>query len=250
MRAATACFLLICLGCGLSTGARVPPQEVGVGPVVPPGDLAQDLMDIYSLIQFKPLNQLLIRYLINDAQFQAFVRILNSNAGLTATWRLRSQPEVVQFQQWVQQQLLTSRGKFELEDMEMCVTLVNRYPYWSGTVYGWQGFLNELKMYVPLYATRAQVQAKLQLSGIFAQFWTRLQTLQVAYERWLTTPAAQNVLNQLQAAGIDTVQLDVLVRDQFGWNAVSNGTATTTLATPTPTVPAGAVLPPGNSLIL
>lgn len=249
MRAATACFLLISLGCGLSTGARIPPQEVGVGPVVP-GDLAQDLMDIYSLIQFKPLNQLLIRYLINDAQFQAFVRILNSNAGLTATWRLRSQPEVVQFQQWVQQQLLTSRGKFELEDMEMCVTLVNRYPYWSGTVYGWQGFLNELEMYVPLYAIRAQVQAKLQLSGIFAQFWTRLQALQVAYERWLTTPAAQNVLNQLQAAGIDTVQLDVLVRDQFGWNAVSNGTATTTLATPTPTVPAGAVLPPGNSLIL
>lgn len=250
MRAATACFLLICLGCGHSTGARVPPQEVGVGPVVPPGDLAQDLMDIYSLIQFKPLNQLLIRYLINDAQFQAFVRILNSNAGLTATWRLRSQPEVVQFQQWVQQQLLTSRGKFELEDMEMCVTLVNRYPYWSGTVYGWQGFINELEMYVPIYAIRAQVQAKLQLSGIFAQFWTRLQALQVAYERWLTTPAAQNVLNQLQAAGIDTVQLDVLVRDQFGWNAVSNSTATTTLATPTPTVPAGAVLPPGNSLIL
>lgn len=251
MRAATACILLMCLGCGLSTGAMVPPKEVGVGPVAPAGNLAQDLMDIYSLIQFKPLNQLLIRYLINDEQFQAFVRILNSNAALTASWRLRAQPEVVQLQQWVQQQLLTSRGKFELEDMEMCGTLLNRYPYWSGTVYGWQGFLNELQMYVPLYAINAQVQAKLQLPGIFAQFWTRLQALQPAYERWLITPAVQNVLNQLQAAGIDTVQLDVLVREQFGWNAVSNGTASTTQApTPTPTVPAGAVLPPGNSLLL
>lgn len=253
MRAASTWFLLISLGCGLSAGAKVPPKDSnGVGPVAPPADLAQDLMDIYNLIQFKPLNQLLIRYLINDGQFQAFIRILNSNAGLTASWRLRSQPELVQFQQWVEQQLLTSHGKFKPEDMEMCMTLINRYPYWSGTVYGWQGFLNELEMYVPLYAIRAHVQAKVHLQGIFSQFWTRLQALQVAYERWLSTPAAQNVLSQLQAAGIDTVQLDTLVRDQFGWNVTNNGTNTTpaTLTIVTPTVPAGAVMPPGNSLIL
>lgn len=252
-RVATTWFLLICLGCGLIADARIPPQDYnGVGPAAPAGDLGQDLMEIYNLIQFKPLNQLLVRYLINDAQFQAFVRILNSNAGLTASWRLRSQPELVQFQQWVQQQLLTSRGKFELEEMEMCVTLINRYPYWSGTVYGWQGFLSELEMYVPLYAIRAHVQAKVQQQGIFSQFWTRLQALQVAYERWLNTPAAQNVLNQLQAAGIDTVQLDTLLRDQFGWNAANNGTSTTpaTLPIVTPTVPSGAVMPPGNTLIL
>ncbi|KAH8395356.1 hypothetical protein KR222_010914 [Zaprionus bogoriensis] len=242
------CLLLLCLGCGLSSAAKVPPA--GVGPVAPPADLAQDLMDIYSLIQFKPLNKLLIRYLINDAQFQAFVRILNSNEGFTARWRLLSQPEIVLFQQWVGQQLLTSGGKFEPEDMEMCVTLVNRYPYWSGTVYGWQGFLGELEMYVPLYAIRAQVQAKLQLQGIFAQFWTRLQALQVAYERWLTTPAAQNVINQLQTAGIDTIYLNTVVRDLLGWTA-TNGTSTTpTPALITPTVPAGAVLPPGGPLIL
>ncbi|KAL7734082.1 hypothetical protein ACLKA6_011765 [Drosophila palustris] len=253
MRATYAWIFVLCLSIGLSGGAKAPKggPKGGVGPVAPPADLGQDLMDIYGLIQFKPMNQLFVRYLMNDAQFQAFVRILNSNAGFTARWRLLSQPELVMFRQWVNQQLLLSHGKFELEEMEMCVTLINRYPYWSGTVSGWQGFLNELEMYFPQYAIQAQIQAKALLPGIFAEFWTRLQALQVVYERWLAMPTTQTIVTQMQTEGIDTVYLDTLIRNLLGWNAV-NGTATTTTTSPplNPTVLPGAVMPPGSSLIL
>ncbi|KAH8302377.1 hypothetical protein KR044_005859, partial [Drosophila immigrans] len=213
-------ILLLCLVIGLCAAAKVPKGGKDVGALAPAPDLGQELMDIYSLIQFKPMNQLLVRYLINDAQFQAFVRILNSNGGFTARWRLRSQPEVVMFLQWVNQQLALSHGKFEVEEMEMCVTLVNRYPYWSGTVSGWAGFLSELEMYFPQYAIQAHIQAKLLTPGIFTEFWTRLQALQVVYERWLAMPSTQTVLNELQAAGIDQAYLDTMIRDLFGWNAV------------------------------
>ncbi|XP_060660946.1 uncharacterized protein LOC132794489 [Drosophila nasuta] len=246
MRATTVGILSLCLVIGLSAGIVVPNGGHFAAPFVPTTDLAQELMEIYSLIQFKPINQLLVRYLINDAQFQAFVRILNSNGGFTARWRLRSQPEIVMFLQWVNQQLALSRGKFELEDMEMCVTLVNRYPYWSGTVSGWAGFLSELEMYFPQYAIQAHIQAKLQLPGIFAEFWSRLQALQVIYERWLAMPSTQAVVNELQAAGIDQIHLDTLIRNLFGWNTI-NGTTTAAPGTPSiiPTVAPGAVMPPG-----
>lgn len=253
MAATYAWFLLLCLGgCGLCEAAIRPaldaPGNGAAGPVGPPPNLAQDLMDIFNLIQFKPMNQLFVRYLLNDAQFQAFVRILNSNAGFMAHWRLLAQPEVVLFRQWVNQQLLASSGKFEMEEIEVCMTLVNRYPYLSGTVYGWQGFLNELEMYFPRYAISAHIQAKVQLMGIFAQFYQRLGALKVVYDRWVALPATQAVLAQLQAEGIDTTQLDTIIRELFGWQA-TNGTATT-LPSPTPTVPSGAVVMPGGSLIL
>lgn len=241
---------MLCLGIGLCGAAKAPKGgSKGVEPLAPVPDLAQDLMDIYGLIQFKPMNQLFVRYLMNDAQFQAFVRILNSNAGFTARWRLLSQPELVMFRQWVNQQLLLSHGKFELEKMEICVTLINRYPYWSGTVSGWQGFLNELEMYFPQYAIQAHIQAKALMPGIFAEFWTRLQALQVTYERWLAMPTTQTIVTQLQTEGIDTVYLDTLVRNLLGWNAV-NGTTTTAMPALNPTVTPGAVMPPGSSLIL
>lgn len=236
---------MICLGFGLGNAAIRPAQEAAAAG--PPPDLAQDLMDVYGQIQFKPMQKLFVRYLLNDGQFQAFVRILNSNAGFTAYWRLLAQPEVMLFRQWVDQQLLASAGKFKLEEVEVCTTLMNRYPYLSGTVFGWQGFLNELEMYFPRYAITAHVQVKVQQMGIFAQFYQRLSALKVVYERWLALPNTQTVLNQLQAEGIDTAQLDTIVRELFGWQATNTTTATPTSA---PTVPADAVVLPEASLIL
>ncbi|XP_034657737.1 uncharacterized protein LOC117894669 [Drosophila subobscura] len=227
-------------------GAPMPPPP-------PPPTLSRDLDEITRLIQFKPLNQLLVRYLINDSQFQAFVRIINSNAGFTARWRLLSQPELILFLQWVDQQLLASGGAFEMEEQELAVTLFNRFPYWSGTVFGWQGFLNEAQLYFPTYAIRAHIDAKLLQPGIFSQFWSRLQALRVVYERWLALPGTAQVVAELQQAGIDTAQLDGIIRDLFGWNIVvsapTTAATTVTAATSTPAPPTSspaAVIPPGN----
>ncbi|XP_017138146.1 uncharacterized protein LOC108152957 [Drosophila miranda] len=226
-------------------------QPYPVAPPPPPPTLARDLDEITRLIQFKPLNQLLARYLINDAQFQAFVRIINSNAGFTARWRLLSQPELILFLQWVDQQLVASGGAFEMEEQELSVTLFNRFPYWSGTVFGWQGFLNEAQLYFPQYAIRAHIDAKLLQPGIFSQFWSRLQALRVVYERWLALPGTVQVVADLTQAGIDTAQLDGIIRELFGWNVAVNPTTTAATAapisTPAPptTIPA-AVIPPGN----
>ncbi|XP_017127426.2 uncharacterized protein LOC108146106 [Drosophila elegans] len=230
------------------TGGLLAPQpQLPPATLAPPPTLSQDLDEIQRLVQFKPLNQLLVRYLINDGQFQSFVRIINSNAGFTARWRLLSQPELTLFLQWVDQQLVASGDSFELEEQKLKVNLLNQFPYWSGTVFGWQGFLNEVQLYFPLYAIRAHVDAKVLQQGIFAQFWTRLQGLGVVYDRWLTSVETAQVFADLQRAGIDTVQLDGLIRNLFGWNA-ANGTSTTAPGTPVaPTSIPGAVLPPVNT---
>ncbi|XP_016973391.1 uncharacterized protein LOC108040420 [Drosophila rhopaloa] len=230
------------------TVGLLPQPPLPAATLAPPPTLSQDLDEIQRLIQFKPLNQLLLRYLINDAQFQSFVRIINSNAGFTARWRFLSQPELILFLQWVDQQLLASGGSFELEEQRLKVSLLNQFPYWSGTVFGWPGFLNEVQLYLPLYAIRAHIDAKVLQQGIFAQFWLRLQGLRVVYDRWLTSMETAQVLADLQKAGIDTVQLDGIIRELFGWNAV-NETSTAAPVTPVaPTVIPGAVLPPVNSV--
>ncbi|EDW50286.1 uncharacterized protein LOC6610577 [Drosophila sechellia] len=231
------------------TGGLLPPSPPAT--LAPPPTLSQDLEEIQRLIQSKPLNQLLVRYLINDAQFQAFVRIINSNAAVTARWRLLSQPELVLFLQWTDQQLLASGGSFELEEQRLKVSLLNQFPYWSGTVFGWQGFLNEVQLYFPLYAIRAHIDAKVLQQGIFAQFWSRLQALRVMYERWLNTVETTQVLAELQKAGIDTVQLDSIIRELLGWNAVNGTVEASTAAPGTPAAPTaipGAVLPPVNTV--
>ncbi|XP_017057988.1 uncharacterized protein LOC108099155 [Drosophila ficusphila] len=224
--------------------AQPPPATLA-----PPPTLSQDLEEIQRLIQFKPLNQLLVRYLINDAQFQGFVRAINSNAAFTARWRLLSQPELILFLQWVDQQLVASGGSFEWEEQRLKVSLLNQFPYWSGTVFGWQGFLSEVQLYFPLPAIRAHINAKVLQQGIFAQFWSRLQGLGVVYDRWLASVETAQVITDLQRAGIDTVQLDGIIRELFGWSAVNGTTESTTAAPVTPTAPTvipGAVLPPVN----
>ncbi|XP_043647227.1 uncharacterized protein LOC122616043 [Drosophila teissieri] len=229
------------------TGGLLPQSPPAT--LAPPPTLSQDLEEIQRLIQSKPLNQLLARYLINDAQFQAFVRIINSNVAVTARWRLLSQPELIIFLQWTNQQLLASGDSFELNEQRLKVSLLNEFPYWSGTVFGLQGFLNEAQLYFPLYAIRAHIDAKVLQQGIFAQFWSRLQGLRVMYERWLNSVETTQVLAELQKAGIDTVQLDGIIRELLGWNAV-NGTAEASTAAPgipaAPTVIPGVVLPPVN----
>ncbi|XP_017071112.1 uncharacterized protein LOC108107857 [Drosophila eugracilis] len=231
------------------TGGLLP--QPPPAPFAPAPTLSQDLEEIQRLIQFKPLNQLIERYLINDAQFQSFVRIINSNVGFTARWRLLSQPELIIFLQWTDQQLMASGGSFEVEEQRLKVSLLNRFPYWSGTVFGLQGFLNEAQLYFPLYAIRAHTNAKALQQGIFAQFWLRLQGLSAMYERWLTSVETTQVLAELQKAGINTVQLDGIIRELFGWNAV-NATVESSTAAPVtsvaPTVIPGAVLPPVNTI--
>ncbi|EDW79276.2 LOW QUALITY PROTEIN: uncharacterized protein Dwil_GK13226 [Drosophila willistoni] len=230
-------------------GGPLPSLGVGLVTPAPLPTLLQDLEEIIRLIQFKPIKQLVLRYLLNDAEFQAFVRIINSQSGFTARWRLLSQPELIQFLQWVDQQLVASGGgSFEFEENELGISLWNRYPYWSGSVLGWRGFLSELQLYFPQYAIRGLIEAKVLQRGIFSQFWTRMQALQGVYERWLTWPDTISVLDQLHAAGIDKNQLDGIIRELFGWSpSVATTNGTTTAATPAaPTQSPAAVLPPAN----
>ncbi|KAH8304010.1 hypothetical protein KR018_003323, partial [Drosophila ironensis] len=251
-------LLLIAFALAGCSQAQWPPQLLDApaggqfGPPVvatlaPPPTLSQDLEAIQRLVQYKPLKQLVVRYLVNDAQFQAVLRIINSHDAFTARWRLLSQPELILFLQWVDQQMLASGGAFEMEEQELKVPLLNRFPYWSGTVFGWQGFLNEAQLYVPHYAIRAHIDAKLLQPGIFSQFWSRIQGLQVVYDRWLASADVSRVLAELQKAGIDTVQLDGGIRQFFGWTAVNATTTSAPATPPAPTRIPGAVVPPGNS---
>ncbi|XP_030385855.1 uncharacterized protein LOC115632747 [Scaptodrosophila lebanonensis] len=238
MNIAVISLLLLCLGS--STCALVPPPPpqgavvIGGPPVVvpvtppPPPTLTQDLDEIYRLAQIQSISQLLVRYLINDAQFQGFVRIVNSREAFNLRWIVRSQPEVLAFKQWVNQQLLASGGPLELEEIELIVSLVNPFPYWSATVFGFRGFIDELQLYVPLHTIRAHIQTKLLEGGIFAQFWRRLNDLQPVYERLLASPEGQTLIAELQELNIDIVQLDRIIRETLGWNAVNTTVATVT----------------------
>ncbi|TMW48250.1 hypothetical protein DOY81_006669 [Sarcophaga bullata] len=89
--------------CALGSSlALVPPHNNPVVvPTPPPAPtLAQDLDEIIRMVPFVPIRRLITRYLLNDEQFQAFVRIINSNDAYVTQMRFRSQPEVMAFLTW------------------------------------------------------------------------------------------------------------------------------------------------------
>ncbi|XP_061391668.1 uncharacterized protein LOC133327108 [Musca vetustissima] len=223
--------LALLLACTMGSMALVPPPVNPSGPVAviptppPAPTMAQDLTEIMTMVNMIQLRQLMTRYLLNDAQFQAFVRIINSQDAYVTYMRFRSQPEVFGFIAWVRAQIMLSGGEFQLEESEEPMTIINQTPFWANTVFGWQGFVNEFLLYYPETMIRMHITTKVAQNGIFTQLWNRLKALKPVYERVIATPEAQRVAAALQQNGIDIVQLDTFIRNQFGWQMPPTSTA-------------------------
>ncbi|XP_005190799.1 uncharacterized protein LOC101895396 [Musca domestica] len=212
--------LALILSCTMGSMALVaaPNGPAVVIPTPPPAPtLSQDLTEILAMLNPIQIRQLMTRYLLNDAQFQAFVRIINSQDAFMTYMRFRSQPEVLTFLSWVRTQIMLSGGEFQLEESEEPMTIINPVPFWANTVFGWQGFANEFLLYYPDNVIRTHINMKVAQNGIFTQFWHRLNALKPVYERVIALPEAQRVAAALQKNGIDVVQLDNFIRNQFGW---------------------------------
>ncbi|XP_061391665.1 uncharacterized protein LOC133327105 [Musca vetustissima] len=225
--------------CAMGSMALVVPKPnpgAVVVPTPPPAPtMAQDLDEIMRMINFLQIRQLMSRYLLNDAQFQSFVRIINSQDAYLTYMRFRSQPEVMGFIAWVNAQILLSGGELQLEESEEFMTIFNPTPFWANTVSGWQGFVNEFLFYYPVDMINMHINMKVAQNGIFAQFWLRLKALKPVYDRVIALPEAQRVAAALQLSGIDIIQLDTFIRNTFGWQMPPTLAPTTTTTTTTTT---------------
>ncbi|KAM7358940.1 uncharacterized protein ACRADG_003729 [Cochliomyia hominivorax] len=217
--------------------AMVPPHNNPITMTTPPPQptLSQDLEEILRMVPLEPIRQLATRYLLNDEQFQAFVRIINSNDAYITQMRFRSQPEVMRFLNWVRHQIALSGGELQLEESEEIFSIINRTPFWSNTVFGWQGLINEFLLYYPEDMIHTHIQMKVAQNGIFTQFIQRLKALKPVFDRVTALPEAQRVVAALNASGIDVVALDTFIRNQLGWQHPPTVAPPSTTAAPTST---------------
>ncbi|XP_017478982.1 PREDICTED: uncharacterized protein LOC108368609 [Rhagoletis zephyria] len=240
-------IITLAIVCSLCSSWALPPatKPAVAPPPPPPATLTQDLEQLYRLIPAKPLNKLVIRYLLNDAEFQAIIRIINSHDAFMVRMRLYAQPEIIQFQSWVRSQLMLSGGgSLEFEESEEILSLFNPTPYWS--VYGWQGFFNEFLAYFPQEMLRAQINAKVIQGGSLAQFWEKLKALRPVYERVLAFPESKRIITQLEQNGVNFSQLDQYIRSLFDWfNLNPVGASTQEVST----VQAPIAPPAANSIV-
>ncbi|XP_030372217.1 uncharacterized protein LOC115622422 [Scaptodrosophila lebanonensis] len=219
-------FLLAALSCLVigQTQAQVPARRnvSQAGPVAPP-NLARDLKSLLRAIPKKQIRDLVHAYLLNDAEFQAVIRAINSIPAYRARQSLLNQPEVRQLILWVGQQLLLSgAGSWEIVD-DLEISIFNKYPYWAQTVQGIRGFQLELASIYPVELVRSLLESSGQQSPVLGELWRRLLALKPAYERWLALPQVRTVINRLGALGVDLDGVDAIVRYQLGWsNATFN----------------------------
>ncbi|KAM7364113.1 protein G12-like [Cochliomyia hominivorax] len=203
---------------GLSSALITPHNNpVAVPTPAPRNTLPQDLDEILRLIPKKPIQQLIIRYLLNDAQFQSLVRLINSRDGYVTLMRFRTQPEVLQLTNWLRTQLLLSGGDFLSDESNESLKIINRTPFWSQNVYGWQGFVNEFLLYYPEDLIRSHIQLKVAQNGVFAELVQRVKALKPVYERIIALPETQRLIAALEQNGINTADIDTFIRNQFGW---------------------------------
>lgn len=222
------CVFVLTGICALSGSKAVAPRynnPVAVPTPAPAATMAQDLDEIARMIPQKAIQRLVIRYLLNDAQFQTFVRIINSHDGYLTQMRFRSQPEVISFITWFRSQLMLSGGELESGESNESLRIINRAPFWSQNVFGWQGFVNEFHLYYPEDMIRMHIQTKSAQSPVFRQFIQRLKNLKPAYDRVLAMPEAQRLTASLEDNGIATAAIDNFIRNQFEWQQDDNGIA-------------------------
>jgi len=206
---------------------------VNVAPVPPQPTLGQELRELKLLFPKKELGYLIRRYLLNDAEFQGVIRTLNSFEAYMAGISFLRQPEVVAVRAQLRLANLGSEEDlFSSEELE----LFNKSPYWANSVYGWQGFINEFLMIYPEYTFQQIIQTKLQQNTELGKFWRQVQGLRLAFDRFLALPGTQNVIMLLQEHGVDTIQLESLIRTQFGWVPPPPAAVASPAAAPAPVV--------------
>ncbi|XP_060654275.1 uncharacterized protein LOC132789943 [Drosophila nasuta] len=203
--------------CGLTVGFAAAPAPRAAA--APANNFYLEVQNWVRSVPHKEIQQLVRAYALNDAGFQSVLREINS----LPTYRLRQQvlrqPEVLQFIQWLGQQLLLSGGSLKVfDDLEIEIKLFNKYPYWAQSVNGVAGFEQEFLYLYPVQQLRSLLESNAQQSPASAELWRRLVALKPVYERIVATPQAIAFGNRLRALGVDIAGVDSLIRYQLGWS--------------------------------
>ncbi|EDW73106.1 uncharacterized protein Dwil_GK17364 [Drosophila willistoni] len=216
-------LFLVALGClvATSSSAQLAPiksvQQAAAAPAAP--NFALELVAIIRSIPRKQIQHLVQAYLLNDEEFQAVVRDINSMSGYRLQQQVLRQPELRQLFIWLNQQLILAGSSIKIfEDLELEIKVFNKYPYWSQMVGGINGFENDFNFIYPLEAIRSQIEQSAQRSPLVAELWRRVVALKPLYERLLATPQAKVLVNQLQSRGVNVSAVDSFIRYQFGWS--------------------------------
>ncbi|XP_068142347.1 uncharacterized protein mat [Drosophila tropicalis] len=215
-------LFLVALGCLVAASnsaqlAAIKPAQQTAAATAP--NFALELVAIIRSIPRKQIQHLVQAYLLNDAEFQAVIRDVNSMAGYRLQQQVLRQPEVRQLFIWLNQQLILAGSSIKIfEDLELEIKVFNKYPYWSQMVGGINGFENDFNVIYPLEAIRSQIEQSAQRSPVVAELWRRVVALKPLYERLLATPQAKILVNQLQTRGVNISALDSFIRYQFGWS--------------------------------
>ncbi|EDV97445.1 GH16870 [Drosophila grimshawi] len=204
---------ICCLGTGLSATTSVP---VGT---IPASNFYLNLKSILRNVPQKQIEHLVQAYLLNDAEFQAVVREINSLTTYRLGLQLLNQPEFRQLLQWTSQQLILAGGSIKVfEELELEIKVLNKHPHWAQSVNGINGFEQEFSYLYPVAAIRKLLESSAQQSPVFGEFWRRVVALKPTYERFLATPQATGLANRLRALGVDVNNWDATLRYQLGWS--------------------------------
>lgn len=214
---------ICCLGTGLSAIAPAPAAPAAsaavASPATPASNFYLELRSVMRNVPYKQIEHLVQAYLLNDAEFQALIREINSLPTYRLRMQLLNQPELRQFLQWLSQQLILSGGSLKVfEDLELEIKVLNKYPHWAQSVNGIGGFEQEFSFIYPLAAIRNLLETSAQQSAVFGEFWQRVVGLKPVYERFLTTTQAKAFANRLRTLGVDVAGLDSFLRYQLGWS--------------------------------
>ncbi|KAH8398746.1 hypothetical protein KR222_002532 [Zaprionus bogoriensis] len=204
-----------CLGFGLAAAPAAAPAAASAAT----SNFYLELGNVVRNVPQKQIEQLFRAYALNDEQFQALLRELNSVASYRVRRQLLNQPELRQLVAWVGQQLALAGGSFKIfDELEPEFKLFNKYPHWSQSVNGIAGFEQELATIYPATLLRNLLETSAQQSPIFAEFWRRVIALKPAYERFAATAPAKAFAERLRALGVNTSGIDSVIRYQLGWS--------------------------------
>ncbi|KAH8259341.1 hypothetical protein KR026_002814 [Drosophila bipectinata] len=221
-----ACLVLSCLVAYSSPALLAPIRPVGQNvSTAPASNFALELKGVIRQIPIGEIEKLVQAYLLNDADFQAVIRAVNSLPAYRFFRQLANQPEVRQLQQWLSQQLILSGGSLKIFDyLELEIKVFNKYPFWSQLVNGVQGFETEFAQVYPVELIRSLLEpSATQTSPLLSELWRRLVSLRPVYERVIASAQGKAITNELQRLGVNINGVDAIIRYQFGWtNATWN----------------------------
>ncbi|XP_055845245.1 uncharacterized protein LOC129911459 [Episyrphus balteatus] len=187
--------------------------------------LADDFKDIKALIPQRELTDLIRRYLTKDSEFQKIILYFGSPDVYKAGELIGSQPEIRELYLWLKEQLISGSLSDLSEESysQEFGNLLNYNPNKQKKLRGWKGFMDELLAIYPRKEIRNLIRDKVAANGVFAEFWSKVIALKPVYERILKTEELIKVIGRLNELGVDTKQLDQLIREDFEWGGGIQG---------------------------